>query len=49
MGGEELGGGEVLLGELDAYVRLGETRSDVGPASGGGEVVAEPGGEAVEP
>ena len=37
------------MGELDAYVGLGETRSDVGPAGGGGEVVVEPGGEAVEP
>ena len=44
----DLGGGEVLLGALDAYVGLGETRSDVGPAGGGGEVVTELGGEAVE-
>ena len=37
------------MGELDAYVGLGETRSDVGPAGGGGEVVVEPEGEAIEP
>lgn len=45
---EELISSEVVLGELSANIRSSQTGPYLAPASGGGDVVAEPGGEGVE-